>query len=142
MKTVGLVVMLTSGALGRTASAQVAVAPAAPLTLEAAQGAAGAALVKSREGRTKGNLGALRSALSIYYGDKEGRYPASPAELVPGYIRAIPAASLPGTGHVPSAEVVILTEDVQDYAGLKALGKYAVPSQKANLWLIAVTDCF
>jgi len=31
---------------------------------------------KSREAATKGNLNATRSAVSIYYGDKEGIYPA------------------------------------------------------------------
>ncbi|MDI6785316.1 MAG: prepilin-type N-terminal cleavage/methylation domain-containing protein [bacterium] len=30
---------------------------------------------KSRESATKGNLGAMRSAIMIYYGDNEGRYP-------------------------------------------------------------------
>ena len=32
---------------------------------------------KSQEGATKGSLGALRSALTIYYGDMEGVYPAT-----------------------------------------------------------------
>ena len=32
-------------------------------------------LRKSNEGATKGNLGYLRSALGIYYGDMEGYYP-------------------------------------------------------------------
>ena len=31
---------------------------------------------KSKEGATKGSLGALRSALTIYYGEQEGSYPA------------------------------------------------------------------
>ncbi len=30
---------------------------------------------KSKEGATKGSLGALRSALTIYYGEQEGVYP-------------------------------------------------------------------
>ncbi|MFH0948065.1 MAG: type II secretion system protein [Elusimicrobiota bacterium] len=32
---------------------------------------------KSKEGATKGSLGALRSALTIYYGEQEGMYPYS-----------------------------------------------------------------
>lgn len=52
---------------------------------------------KSREGSTKGNLGALRSALSIYYADMEGSYPADLYSLTAGgkYISAIPAIRVP-----------------------------------------------
>jgi len=32
-------------------------------------------LEKAREGATKGNIGALKSALSIYYGDNQGEFP-------------------------------------------------------------------
>ncbi|HNG46017.1 MAG TPA: prepilin-type N-terminal cleavage/methylation domain-containing protein, partial [Elusimicrobiota bacterium] len=34
-------------------------------------------VVKSREAAMKGQLGAIRSALSIYYSDNEGFYPPS-----------------------------------------------------------------
>ena len=49
---------------------------------------------KSGEGATKGNLGAIRSALSIYYGEMEGVYPSSPdAMTISGkYIQTIPKA--------------------------------------------------
>jgi len=53
---------------------------------------------KSQEGSTRGNLGALRSSLSIYYGDMEGQYPAVLYGLTLNskYMSAIP------TGNVPS----------------------------------------
>jgi len=52
---------------------------------------------KSSEGASKGNLGALRSALSIYYGDMEGVYPAAPDSLTIGgkYLSAVPVAKAP-----------------------------------------------
>jgi len=37
---------------------------------------------KSKEGATKGNLGTLRSALSVYYADNEGLWPATLAGMV------------------------------------------------------------
>jgi general secretion pathway protein G len=52
---------------------------------------------KSSEGASKGNLGAIRSALSIYYGDMEGQYPATVESLTVGgkYLSTIPAAKAP-----------------------------------------------
>ena len=52
---------------------------------------------KSNEGATRGNLGAVRSALSIYYGDMEGQYPDDPYALTLSqkYLRAIPTAKTP-----------------------------------------------
>lgn len=58
------------------------------------------------EGASKGNLGALRSALSIYYGDMEGYYPlALDAVTVSGkYMSAIPKVRRLGA-HPDSAYV-------------------------------------
>jgi prepilin-type N-terminal cleavage/methylation domain-containing protein len=52
---------------------------------------------KSNEGASKGNLGSIRSALSIYYGDMEGQYPADMAALtVAGkYLSTVPNAKVP-----------------------------------------------
>ncbi|MFH1824761.1 MAG: prepilin-type N-terminal cleavage/methylation domain-containing protein [Candidatus Firestonebacteria bacterium] len=35
----------------------------------------GELLERSREGTTKGNIGAIRSAIAVYYSDNEGKYP-------------------------------------------------------------------
>ncbi len=52
---------------------------------------------KSSEGASKGNLGAVRSAMSIYYGDMEGQYPTSLTSLTVGgkYLTVIPPAKTP-----------------------------------------------
>lgn len=52
--------------------------------------------IKARESVTKGNLGVLRSALSIYYGDMEGWYPTDAlSSLVPRYLTAMPLKDTP-----------------------------------------------
>lgn len=63
-------------------------------------------LRKSQEGKTKGNLGGLRSALSIYYADMEGTYPFDLESLTVGgkYLTAIPKVSAPSY-HAESAAV-------------------------------------
>lgn len=61
-------------------------------------------VAKSQEGRSKANLGTIRSALSIYYGDTEGWYPMAGAganltTLTIGgrYLQTVPASDLPRT---------------------------------------------
>src|SRR3982751_371983 len=65
-------------------------------------------ITKGNEANTKGNLGAIRSALSIYYGDTEGAYPVtsdlSGLTLNSKYMTSVPVAKLPAvatlnTGH-------------------------------------------
>jgi len=52
---------------------------------------------KSKEGATKGSLGAVRSAITVYYGDMEGVYPNDNLSqgFTPKYIAAIPVAKVP-----------------------------------------------
>ncbi|MFH1957938.1 MAG: type II secretion system protein [bacterium] len=54
---------------------------------------------KANEAACKGNLGAIKSAVSLYYGDQEGLYPQSAlaASFVPTYMATIPNAK-PGDG--------------------------------------------
>jgi prepilin-type N-terminal cleavage/methylation domain-containing protein len=52
----------------------------------------------SKEGAGKGNLGSIRSALSIYYGDQEGAYPTDNlASMTTNgkYLATIPPAETP-----------------------------------------------
>ncbi|MBI3292999.1 MAG: type II secretion system protein [Elusimicrobia bacterium] len=64
-------------------------------------------VTKSKEGATKGSLGAIRSAAAVYYGTTEGVFPTGGTNplslnLTPTYINKIPRAELPGTGHTPN----------------------------------------
>lgn len=49
-------------------------------------------LEKAREGATKGNIGAIKSAITIYYGDNEGQWPTSidPTTGFSKYLEKIP----------------------------------------------------
>jgi prepilin-type N-terminal cleavage/methylation domain-containing protein len=65
---------------------------------------------KSAEGSTKGNLGSIRGALSIYYGDLEGAYPDNLSALtISGkYLTSIPPAKAPNY-HVDSSAITLAT---------------------------------
>jgi prepilin-type N-terminal cleavage/methylation domain-containing protein len=54
-------------------------------------------VLKSKEGSTKGSLGAIRSALTIYYSDLEGQYPSAIGSLTTSgkYMSTIPTARTP-----------------------------------------------
>jgi len=67
---------------------------------------------KSQEGATKGNLGALRSALTIYYGDNEGLWPTSLSTLEsitdssnnPKYLDEVPMVKTGRREHSPTSD--------------------------------------
>ena len=63
-------------------------------------------LRKSKEGASKGNLGALRSSLLIYYADMEGAYPSVLSALTVNakYMSVIPPAKTPDYHPDSSAE--------------------------------------
>jgi len=65
----------------------------------------------------KGNLGALRSALSIYYGDLEGQYPEDITALTVGgkYLTTIPAVS--PMGNHPASSMSRLGTQLTDEGG-------------------------
>lgn len=67
---------------------------------------------RSYGGGTKGNLGSIRSALSIYYGDMQGQYPSSLTSLTVGgkYLVQIPKAYTL-YNHPDSAAIHQMTND-------------------------------
>jgi prepilin-type N-terminal cleavage/methylation domain-containing protein len=69
-------------------------------------------IIKSKEAAVKGKLGSLRSAISIYYSDNEGIFPASvglvldPLTVNSKYLDQIPPISIPTfSGHALSKDV-------------------------------------
>jgi len=64
---------------------------------------------KTGEGSSKGNLGTMRSAISIYYGDMEGLYPRTMTALTVGakYLTNIPPAKAPAYHADNSAESLL-----------------------------------
>ena len=74
---------------------------------------------KSSEGSSKGNLGALRSAMSIYYGDMEGQYPSTMGGLTIGgkYMTSIPPAKAPNYHTDSNAETLFSVSGIVDAGG-------------------------
>ena len=60
----------------------------------------GGMLVRAKESKAKARLGSLRSAISIYTADFEGRFPETLSAVTPHYINMIPEIEIPSpTNH-------------------------------------------
>lgn len=94
-------------------------------------------LASSKEGTTKGNLGTLRSALSIYYSSTEGQYPEAISGGKPkkngkcpqcetdldslldgGFLADIPDATLPPSDNSPGHDTDNSVEAITFQAGV------------------------
>lgn len=91
---------------------------------------------KSREGACKGDLGAIRSALSTYYGDMEGAYPLDLAALTVAskYLGTLPPAKAPN--YHPESSAVVQQTASSDSGGWL----YDPVASDANSGLVWV-DC-
>ena len=65
-------------------------------------------LEKARDGSTKGNLGSIRSAIAIYYGDNEGVWPVNISINFGSYLSAMPPAKSSPLGQ--SSAVALVTD--------------------------------
>lgn len=60
----------------------------------------GGMLIRSKEAKAKARLGSLRSAVSIYTADSEGRFPQALTAVTPRYISMVPEIEIPSpTSH-------------------------------------------
>ena len=101
-------------------------------------------IAKSREGSTKANIGAIRLALSIYYGDNDGAYPmdaGSLDSLTTGgrYLQLMPPVVLPKSynspGHLTST--VVANGAADDSGGLL----YDNDDSKPETWGNIAVNC-
>jgi len=98
---------------------------------------------KSKEGATKGSLGAMRAALTVYYGDQEGQYPYDTlASLAPKYLESIPLAKTPPAHTTDSSGVVAGTSAayVTDANGWAYNNTYT-ETTGAGGWGTVVVNC-
>ncbi len=98
---------------------------------------------KSNEGATKGNLGAVRSALSIYYGDLEGKYPVDTLGSLTAsakYLSAIPNANTPNY-HSSTSGVTAISSNTATNFSAEAGGWAYVNNNASTDWGTLVVDC-
>lgn len=94
------------------------------------------------EGTVKANLGLVRSSLSIYYGDTEGKYPSAPKDLVPKYFSSFPPVELPDHGSTGEVRIISKFEgkDLEPY--IKDTGQWLyIADPKSMRWGEFIVDC-
>ncbi|MFH1725217.1 MAG: prepilin-type N-terminal cleavage/methylation domain-containing protein [Elusimicrobiota bacterium] len=104
-------------------------------------------LEKSQEGATKGKLGSIRSAVTIYYADNEGRFPSAEKSkkgspvlqdaLVPKYLSDIPEARV--ASHHPPSRLVHAMEKAPDKKhdnGYWGYGSVETGAGWGNVWVL------
>jgi prepilin-type N-terminal cleavage/methylation domain-containing protein len=90
-------------------------------------------LEKSREGATKGNLAGIRSAITIYYSEREGTWPEDISTSFTSYLYPIPPAKASPCGNtttvntaaIPPAAVATGWCYITDPAGVYAGNVFA-----------------
>lgn len=63
-------------------------------------------LERSRDGATKGNLNSIRSAISIYYAQNEGKWPTDLTTDFSGFLTVIPPAKSTPLGNTADVALV------------------------------------
>lgn len=104
-------------------------------------------LIRAKESSTKGSLGAIRSALSIYYADNLGLYPmvgtlASALTTNRRYLEKMPLCHVPLPGNHPATsgvtDFVAAFSDQGDWMYFPSLGEVRVnclhPDATGHVW--------
>ncbi|MFH1723786.1 MAG: type II secretion system protein [Elusimicrobiota bacterium] len=108
---------------------------------------------KSNEGKTKGNLGAIRSALNIYYADNEGYYPTGAAQTNTTFLQESLTLNTKYLGkwpeaHAPNYHPAIATVDTLNNGDAMAAdssddGEWVYVSNSADPnWGLIMMECY
>ena len=101
-------------------------------------------LRKSNEGATKGNLGAIRSALTIYYSDTEGVYPTTStlSDLTQNsrYLEVIPNSKVP-PHHGGGTSAAVAAFDPPTGTSTDANGWGYNDDSTSRFWGTVVVNC-
>ena len=98
---------------------------------------------RERSAAAKKTLQAFRAALQVYYGDKGGVYPKSPALLIPGMLPEIPALHLPD--HDLTSKITVIDSKKYDKNLSRAVedtgGWLYFSNQESENYGLLVLDC-